>query len=108
MPNLADTALDAGFAELLANAGDSVTFRGLAVSAVVDFAGTTLTPQLAGMPNLDDEQRMAVEIPAESVASIPLVGEIVTVVRKGVTWYGRVQRVTFLGQSYRLTCEVKP
>ena len=108
MPNAADMALDAGFSELLANAGDSVTFRGATVSAVVNFAGVSQTPPLNGIPNLDDEQRMHVEIPVESVASIPLVGEILTVVLKGVTWYGRTQNVRFMGQSYLLTCEVKP
>lgn len=108
MPNAADMALDSGFAELLATAGDSVTFRGATVSAVVNFAGVSLTPPNNGIPNLDDEQRMQVEIPVESVASTPLVGEIVTVVLKGITWYGRTQQVRFLGQSYLLTCEVKP
>lgn len=108
MPNAADTALAAGFTELLANAGDSVTFRGATVSAVIDFAGTSLTPPNNGIPNLDDEERMVVEIPVSAVASIPLVSEVLSVVREGITWSARIQTVRFIGQSYRLTCEVKP
>lgn len=108
MPNAADIALDAGFTELLANAGDSVTFRGVSVSAALDWVGQPNTTTTPGIPDLDQEIRVVIEFPAAQVTVQPKRGEIVTIVAGGITWYARITVVRFIGQGWRCDCEAKP
>lgn len=103
--NAADIALTAGFTELLATAGDSVTFRGAAVSAVVNW-----TPQYnAGketVPSFSAEQQSEIEIPMGSLATAPKVGEYITTTNPVGTSRHRIESIKINGFSYVLKCEV--
>lgn len=101
--NAADTALSEGFTTLLATAGDSVTFRGSSVSAVVNrvpFAEI----QAKDVPDFGTMATSRFEIPVGAVSPAPKVGEIIT---EGAS-YHRIQRVTMTGLAYLIDCEVTP
>ena len=97
----ADTALSLGFTELLAQAGDTVTFRGQPVSAVVNWVPFVETP-FSNSPDFDREATSRVEIVDGLVTPAPKVGEIIT---QG-TKYHRIQSVRFNGLAWLLDCEV--
>ena len=103
--NAADMALTAGFNDLLATAGDSVTFRGSAVSAVVNW-----TPQhKAGkemVPSFSEKQESEIEIPIGSVSPAPRVGEYITTTNPVGTSKHRIEFVAINGFAYVLKCEV--
>lgn len=100
--NAADTALAQGQAVLLANAGDTVTFRGLSVSAVVNL---TAYPDKGerGIPDLSVRQTSRIEIPVGAVASEPKASEIITTTGPR---YHRIEVVTFTGLGWLCDCEV--
>lgn len=97
----ADTALSQGFTELLAQAGDTVTFRGASVSAVVNWVPFQETP-FSNSPDFDREATSRIEIVDGVVTPAPKVGEIIT---QG-TKYHRIQAVRFNGLAWQLDCEV--
>lgn len=103
--NAADMALTAGFTELLATAGDFVTFRGLAVSAVVNW-----TPQDSKgkeiIPSFSAEQQSEIEIPMGSLASAPKVGEYITTTNPVGSSRHRIESVRINGFAYVCKCEV--
>lgn len=101
--NTADTELDAAFTELLGIAGDSVTFRGSTVSAVIDRTRYQ-EPQDKRFPDLATRAASRVEIQKSAVATAPKAGEVFI---EGSTRH-RIQRVTDTGTTYQAECEVAP
>lgn len=103
--NAADMALTQGFTDLLATAGDLVTFRGSAVSAVVNW-----TPQNRDgkeqIPSFSMEQKSEIEIPMGSVASAPKVGEYIATSNPVGTSKHRIESVRVNGFAYVCHCEV--
>lgn len=100
--NAADTALTSGFDDLISFAGDTVTFRGVSVSAVIDWLPFAEKPE-NNLPDFDDRATSRFEIKRGAIASQPLVGEIVTT---DGPIYHRIQKVTFNGYAWVLDCEV--
>jgi hypothetical protein len=99
--NAADTALATGFTTLLATAGDTVTFRGASVSAVVNWVPFDEKP-FPDSPDFDRESTSRVEFVDGAVSPSPRVGEIIT---QG-TKYPRIQSVRFNGLAWLMDCEV--
>lgn len=103
--NAADMALTQGFTDLLATAGDLVTFRGSAVSAVVNW-----TPQnregKEPIPSFSAEQKSEIEIPMEYLATGPKVGEYIITTNPVGTSKHRIEAVRINGYAYVLSCEV--
>lgn len=99
--NAADTALATGFTTLLATAGDTVTFRGASVSAVVNWVPFDEKP-FPDSPDFDREATSRVEFVDGAVSPAPRVGEIMT---QG-TKYHRIQSVRFNGLAWLMDCEV--
>ena len=71
----AATALATGFTTLLATAGDTVTFRGASVSAVVNWVPFDEKP-FPDSPDFDREATSRVEFVDGAVSPVPRVGEI--------------------------------
>lgn len=103
--NAADTILNAGLTELLATAGDSVTFRGAAVSAVVQWIGGP-DAKSGNIPAFDMEATASIEVPFSALNVPPKVGEIFTTTNP--TRYHRIKSVRFTGLSWRCECETTP
>lgn len=101
--NTADTELNAAFGELLEISGDALTFRGLAVSAVIDRVKYP-EPGDKRVPDLATRASSRIEILKPAVASAPKAGEVFT---EGSTRH-RIQRVTDTGATYISECEVSP
>jgi hypothetical protein len=101
--NAADTALSQGLTALLETAGDSVTFRGLSVSVVVNRVPFEEQP-FRDNPDFSTAATSRIEIPVGSVSPAPKAGEIIT---EGTT-YHRIQRVVLTGLAYLCDCEVTP
>lgn len=102
--NAADTALTAGFTELLATAGDSVTFRGLPVSAVVLWISGP-DNQAGQFPAFDPDATASIEVRLSALKTPPKVGE--SFVTEGPR-YHRIKTVRFTGYSWRCDCETIP
>jgi hypothetical protein len=101
--NIADTALAQGFDGLLAIAGDTVTFRGVSVSAVIDWTPFEEKPPGSNLPDFDEQSTSRIEIKTSAVASTPIVGEIITTTGPV---YHRIAKVKFNGSAWILECEV--
>jgi hypothetical protein len=99
----ADTELDAAFTEFLGTAGDSVTFRGLSVSAVVSRTEYT-APKDKRFPDLSARTPSRIEFLKSAVASAPKAGEVIS---EGSSRH-RIARVTDAGGTWQLDCEVSP
>lgn len=102
--NMADAAIAEGDATLLATAGDVVTFRGAAVSAVIDWMPGPDNPN-GTFPNLSTQATSRIRIPAEYVSAVPKVGENIT---SDGPRYHRIQTVRWDGAGWILNCEVVP
>lgn len=101
--NNADTALVSGFDALLAEAGDTITFRNGSVSAVIDWMPSDERPPGRDLPDFDTQATSRFEIKQGAVSPAPKVGEIVTT--DGPV-YHRIQEVRFNGSAWVLDCEV--
>lgn len=101
--NDADTVLASGFDELLAIAGDSVTFRGQTVSAIINREPVdhAMDPEA---PNFETIATARLEIPKTAVAQTPRVGELIT---EG-TIVHRIARVKDIGLAWSIDCESTP
>jgi hypothetical protein len=102
--NAADTLLTAGFTDLLATAGDSVTFRAVTVSAVIDWTPFADKPSI-DVPEFSTRASSRIEIPSASVSPAPKVGEVI---QSAGPVYHRIQAVNFNGYAYACDCEVTP
>lgn len=96
----ASAALSAGFDALLSAAGESVTFRGETITALID-----LEPfrRAIKTPDFNARDLSVVEIQAEAVDSIPEAGEIFED-EEGLKH--RIQFVSRRGGTYRCECKV--
>ncbi len=101
--NLADSALQEGLTDLLATAGESVTFRAGEVAALVNRTAYQDGKRERNLPDFDANAISRIEIAVEDVASRPKVGEIITDSR---SINHRVKRVTHTGLAWSLDCEV--
>jgi hypothetical protein len=99
--NAADTALANGFTALLATAGDTVTFRGASVPAVINWVPFD-EKAFPNNPDFDRESTSRVEFVDGAVSPDPKVGEVIT---QG-TKYHRIQSVRYNGLAWLMDCEV--
>lgn len=96
----ASAALNAGFDALLSAAGESVTFRGGTLTALIDrepFRSVIKTP------DFNPRDQSVIEIQAEDVDSIPVRGEVFED-EEGLNH--RIQIVSRRGGTYRCECKV--
>jgi len=101
--NLADSALQEGLTDLLASAGESVTFRAGSVTVIVNRTAFQDAKRENNLPDFDANAISRIEIAVDEVASRPKVGEVITDSRSIAH---RIKRVTHTGQTWALDCEV--
>lgn len=100
--NAADRALAKGFSTLTAVAGDVVTFRGLSLSAVVDWRPMDEKAPDNGLPDFTSRETSRIQFPMASVSSAPQAGEIMRTGRVN----HRIQKVVGNGSEWVCDCEV--
>lgn len=100
--NAADTVLARGFSALLETSGDVLTFRGSAVSAVVNWVPFE-DKTFADTPDFSVKSTSRIEVKQSSVSSSPKVGETFTTPDGR---FHRVQSVVFNGYAWLCDCEV--
>ena len=104
--NAADTAIAAGFSELLAAAGDSVTLRGVSVSAVVDWLPMSPGNPNGQFPDFDRKAISRVEIPDGALTVAPKVGEVILTSGTYGSRRHRIKAVIWNGYAWLCECEV--
>lgn len=101
--SLADDALKEGFTSLLATAGEEVTFRTGAVTALVDRTAYTDPKREKQLPDFDANAISRIEFAIEDITGRPKTGEIITDSRE---INHRIKRVTHTGLAWACDCEV--
>lgn len=96
----ASAALSAGFDALLGACGESVTFRGATITAVID---RDPFRRVLKTPDFNPRDQSVVEIQAEDVASIPTAREVFED-EEGLRH--AIQFVSRRGGTYRCECKV--
>ena len=102
--NLADTAIAEGNAVLLDTAGDTVIFRGVSVSAVIDWMPKADSPN-GQFPNFSTQATSRIELTGNAFGAVPKAGE--TIQSDGPR-YHRIQSVRWNGYAWLCDCEVVP
>lgn len=100
--NAADMALAAGFSALTAAAGNVVTFRGRALSAVIDWRPFDERNPDNGLADFTSRETSRIQFPMDALASAPQAGEIM---QTGAVNH-RIQKVTGNGTEWVCDCEV--